>query len=56
MTRDVQDWSPERHVAHACELAEQAESEGAQFGQTLALIGQLHVQIAFAKSELREER
>jgi hypothetical protein len=56
VTRDVQHWSPERHVAHACELAEQAESDGGSYGQVLALIGQLHVQIAFAKSELREER
>lgn len=52
---DMRSWSPESHIDHACDLAEQAENDGGSYGQVLAMVGQLHVQIAFAKSELRDD-
>lgn len=52
---EVEYWSPESHINHACQLAIRAEAAYGETGMVLALIGQLHVQIAFAKSELSDD-
>ena len=52
---ESKDWTPKQHIDRACHLADRAEGAYGECKEWLATMAQAHIQIAFAKSELRDE-